>query len=293
MTRHRFTALGTDVELILDTAPGPAAEMRLAAAEADVRRYEAVFSRFRPDSELSKLNRLGRLRPSPALAEVVRLALRARDTSGGRFDPTVHDALVAAGYSRSFDDLAQTTVARAARVRTVCAGAVDLDDLTGEVRLAGGVHIDLGGIAKGWIVDRIAARLGEAGPCLVNAGGDLAISAPRSTGAWPVGVALGDGESITLDLGRGAMATSGRDRRRWEGPDGPAHHIIDPRTGAPAETDLIRVTAVASTAVEAEVLAKSLLIAGASDAADEANANDIAAVLIAEDGAVTLTGGLR
>ena len=95
-----FRAMGTEVELLVEADDAAAA---LDAAEAEFHRLEATFSRFRADSELSHLNRGGRDRRRPDLRRVLELALAARERTGGRFDPTVHDALVAAGYDRTFE----------------------------------------------------------------------------------------------------------------------------------------------------------------------------------------------
>ena len=144
--------------------------------------------------------------PAPTWSPSTTLALEARERTGGLFDPTVHDALVAAGYDRTFDDVVADGPAVSARsVRR--AGARRGTDASSSSR---GFRLDLGGIAKGYAVDRAAELLGAAGPCLVNAGGDLAARG-RS---WPVGVETADGQ-ITLALEDGAIATSGRDRRRW------------------------------------------------------------------------------
>ena len=104
LTRHTFEAMGVTVELLLDGSPA-GADAAFDEVECEVRRLERIFSRFDPASELSLLNRLGTLEASAELVEVVALALAARSATGGRFDPTVHDAVVAAGYDRSFDDL--------------------------------------------------------------------------------------------------------------------------------------------------------------------------------------------
>jgi thiamine biosynthesis lipoprotein len=143
------------------------------------------------------------------------------------------------------------------------------------IELDTGVRLDLGGIGKGYAVDRAAELLAQAGPCLVNAGGDVAVHG----GSWPVGV---DG-AVTLELSGGALATSGRDRRRWRRAGRELHHLIDPSTGAPAETDLLRATAV-----EAEVLAKWLFLLGERDAL----ASRVPCVLVGEDGSVRLGGDL-
>jgi thiamine biosynthesis lipoprotein len=117
----------------------------------------------------------------------------------------------------------------------------------GTARLAAGTALDLGGIAKGWMADELAARLGD--DCVVNLGGDL-----FARGRWTVAFA---GQTVVLD-GLGA-ATSGSWRRRWG--DG-LHHLIDPRTGAPSASDVSQVSVIASTASLAETLAKTALIQG-------------------------------
>ena len=155
------------------------------------------------------------------------------------------------------------------------------------IELDPGVHLDLGGIAKGYAVDRAAKILGELGPCLVDAGGDIAARG----GGWPIGLDTGDG-TLTLELGDGAVATSGRDRRHWTRGSEELHHIIDPGTGLPATGDLLRVTAVAATATEAEVRAKALFLAGAEEAEREANATATPALLVTLDGRALFAGGL-
>ncbi len=282
-----FRAMGTEVEVLLDVPPGRSSEGAVAAARAEFARLEALLSRFRPESELSTLNRAGRLRAGPDLLRVTELALAARERTGGRFDPTVHDALVAAGYDRTFEKLGAGGTVVGIRPPARCRGAVAVMPETGEIVLGRGVRLDFGGIGKGYAVDRTCELLAPYGPCLVSAGGDLAVRG----GAWPVGVETLDG-NLTLELTSGAIATSGSDRRRWRTTEGEAHHLIDPGTGAPAETDLLRVTVVAPTAVEAEVLAKSLYLAGAGRAESEADEQGTPAVLTLADGRTMLVGGL-
>ena len=286
MEHDEFRAMGTDVEVFLDAASNGSASSTFAAARQEFERLESLLSRFRPDSELSALNRTGRLRVAPDLLRVTQLALEARERTGGRFDPTVHDALVAAGYDRSFEEVEAGGPVEA-RPPAHCAGAVRVVSRTGEITLEPGVRLDFGGIAKGYAVDRVCDLVAEHGPCLVSAGGDLAVR----SGSWPVGVETRDG-TLTLELTRGAIATSGSDRRRWSTTEGEAHHLIDPRTGAPSESDLLRVTVVGRTAVEAEVLAKSLYLAGAEQARREADEQGLPAVLTLVDGRDVLAGSL-
>ena len=278
ISRRTFRAMGTDIELLVE---GDRPESALDAAEHEFHRLEALLSRFRDDSELSRLNRDGSIDAGPDLARVVGLALEGRDRTAGRFDPTVHDALVAAGYDRSFEQVpAHAAVPppppapAAGGVRLCADNRIELDD---------GVRLDLGGIGKGYACERAVELLGLAGPCLVNAGGDIAIRG----GSWTVGV-----ESMTIQLTGGGLATSGRDRRRWQRGGRELHHLIDPSTGAPSLTDLLRVTVVAADAVDAEVAAKSLFLAGSERAAAEADAAETPAVLVTEDGRTLLVGGL-
>jgi thiamine biosynthesis lipoprotein len=287
MERTSFRAMGTDVELLLDVPSGGPSGEAFAAVREAFARLEATLSRFLPGSELSKLNRAGRLAAGADLLRVTELALEARERTGGRFDPTVHEALVAAGYDRTFEEIGTGGTVVATRRAARCLGEVTLARETGEIVLGPGVKLDFGGIGKGYAVDRACELLAPFGPCLVSAGGDLAVRG----GSWPVGVETHAG-ALTLELTSGAIATSGSDRRRWTTPDGPVHHLIDPRTGSPAETDLLRVTVAGRTAVDAEVLAKALFLAGADEAAVEADELAAPAVLTLLDGTTVFAGGL-
>jgi FAD:protein FMN transferase len=287
MLRRRFRAMGTEVELVVDAPLSARAFGAVAEAELELRRLERLLSRFEPGSELSRLNLSRRMAVGPELLELVELSLAARERTWGRFDPTVHDALVAAGYDRTFERVpADGTGSGLTPPR--CGGAVSVDRATSLVELEPGVRLDLGGIAKGYAADRAAALLTRVGPCLVDAGGDIAARGKP----WPIGVVTSDGE-LTLELAEGGMATSGRDRRRWTRSGEERHHLIDPATGRPADGDLVRVTVVASSAAEAEVLAKTLFLAGSDAAMAQASAERIPAVLVTRDRRTLLAGGLE
>jgi thiamine biosynthesis lipoprotein len=281
MQKRVFRAMGTQIELLSAAEEAGAA---FDAAEAELHRLEAILTRFRPASELSRLNEAGSLVPGSDLLEVVRLALHGRERTDGRFDPTVHDALAGAGYDRTFDDLPDDgpppTSGRP------CGGEVRISG--SRIDLGEGVRLDLGGIGKGYAAERAAALLAEAGPCLVNAGGDVAL---RGT-AWPIGIQTSNGP-LTLALEHGALATTGRDRRAWRRGGRELHHLIDPSTGEPAESDLLRVTVVAGDAVEAEIWTKALFLAGSRRAALEADERRLPCVLVTTGGETRLAGGLR
>ena len=277
METRTFRAMGTTIELHVEADDATAA---FDAAEAEFERLEQVMSRFRPDSELSRLNDAGSLEVSSDLAEVVELALAARERTGGRFDPTVHDAVVGAGYDRTFDELppARDGDARPAP----CLGDVAVAGR--RVSIAPGFRLDLGGIGKGYAAERVAELLALAGPSLVSAGGDVAVRGVPAEGIWPVAV----DDELTLGLEHGGLATSGTERRRWRVGGAVQHHLIDPRTGVPARTDLVRVTAIGRDAVDAEVLAKTLFLDGSRTAL----AAGVPAVLVTTDGRTLTTGGL-
>jgi thiamine biosynthesis lipoprotein len=258
--------MGTTLEII---GPDDHAAWN-AAVGAVLARFaseEARFSRFRDDSELTRVNR-GSGTPtevSPAFAEVVRLSLAAAQASGGAFDPTVYDALIAAGYDRDFDEV--LAGARGALSPAEPCGRWRQIQLSGwRLTLPAGVHLDFGGIAKGWTADRAADDALSTGLpwVVVNAGGDLRIAgdAPR------IEAGVEDPEQpetqiLRVALSRGALATSSVAKRAWATD---LHHVIDPRTGAPASTALLQATVWAETAAEAEVLAKSALLTGPSAA---------------------------
>ncbi len=265
--------MGTEVELLVDAAR---ADRELDAAEAEFQRLDRLLSRFRPDSEISRLNRAGAIEGSPDTVRVVELALRARARTGGRFDPTVHDAVAAAGYDRSFEQVAPDDDELPSGAR--CGGGVWVDG--SRIELEEGFRLDLGGIGKGYAAERAAEILALAGSCLVNAGGDIAVRGS----SWRIGV----NDDVTLELSAGGIATSGRDRRHWRRNGRELHHLIDPGTGTPADTGLLSVTAIADDAIEAEVDAKWLFLLGERDAAEMG----VPCVLVRDDGSVRLAGGL-
>jgi FAD:protein FMN transferase len=264
------------VSIVVD-ARDEVASTALEASAAWFGDCEACLSRFSPSSELSALNRAAGAptRVSQVLWDALRAAVAAAEATAGLITPTVLDALEAAGYDRSFEALAPSAAARPASARAPAAqhvpacGALAFDEASRSVTLPPGVRLDLGGTAKGWAADRCAARLATIGPTLVNAGGDIALSGARAGGRpWEVAVEspLQAGEMIgVLEVTQGGVATSSRQHRRWQRDGAWRHHLIDPRTGRPAVTDVVSATVVGPSALAAEVAAKQVLLLG-SDA---------------------------
>jgi thiamine biosynthesis lipoprotein len=245
-----FNALGGECELF-GIGVGAGA---LERGQAWVVGMHDRLTRFEPGSELSRFNASagGWVAVSLELGALLRESIRAFEISGGLVNIAVLPALLAAGYTR---DLAAGPTARGVPPRILALPAV-LEVREGEARLASGSAVDLGGIAKGWMADRLAERLGD--NALVNLCGDLFARGGGTTGeGWPVGV--GDRTLLLRDLG---AATSGTTKRAWPG----GHHLIDPRTGLPAHSDLSEASVLASTATDAEIYAKVALLLGSRDA---------------------------
>jgi len=289
---REFKAMGCQMLALLDLpAEDPAAELDQVPEWFEA--WEQSLSRFRETSELNELNAsAGVAVPvSETLWDVLQTALEAEHRSFGLVTPAVLDALVMAGYDRSFDQLsaASTVLPRDDFAPVGSLSGVILDESTRSVCLPAGLRLDFGGLAKGWAADQATRRLSDCGPALVNAGGDIAVSGPPSGGeAWPIGISdpfNPEADLETLMVGQGGVATSGRDYRRWQQRGIWQHHIIDPRTGMPAQADVLTATVIAPSAVEAEVAAKVALISGSRGGLEWLDSKPtLAGMLVLENG---------
>jgi FAD:protein FMN transferase len=294
----QLPAMGTQVELLAVDAPSGA----LAAARGRLADLEARWSRFRPDSEISTLNRAaGRsVAVSPETLTLLALAVLGWRATGGRFDPTVLGALEAAGYDRSFDQLPAGRPGadgpRPAPGPAPGLAGLRIDPEAGTVTLPAGTRLDLGGIAKGYAADLLCAQLlegGATGVC-VNVGGDLRVGGTAPDGGWAIAVPHPHGgQAATLQLTEGAAATSSPLQRAWHVGGRPAHHLIDPHTGRPADTGILQATVVTAEAWRAEVATKAAFLAGLSDALTLATRLGAEALVVDQDGGLHLTVGLQ
>ncbi len=341
----RFRAMSCEMAAWVVSADHHAARAHLITARDFIQTVEAQLSRFRPQSELSRLNaQPGHpVQVGPMLWEVLGYALEAARETGGLYDPTVLDALEAAGYDRSFDDRRPSETRRqgdketrgpsacpvewtqfhracrssvtpkvsssphllvslsqkrrsAVSPRPLAWQAIRLDPHTRSVTLPPGVRLDLGGIAKGWAADRAAERLAALGPCLVDAGGDIAArGAPPGQPGWPIGVAdprNPNSDLTLLQIRDRGVATSGVDYRRWVHDGAIQHHIIDPRTHRPAQTDLLTVTVVAPDTTQADLHALVALLLGSREGRRYlARQRGVEGLLVREDGRRFTTPG--
>lgn len=247
MIVDRFAAMGTQVVAHGDT------EAALDEVREWFERVEDCCSRFRPDSELNRANTLAGqgYRPSRLFGEVLQAAEAVRSITGGLVDAGLGSRVVAWGYDRTFDLVED-------RADAPAEGSPPNWHFDGELlHLAPGTELDLGGIAKGWAADW-AVEQGLA--AMVSAGGDL-----RSADAsLVVDVVDAAGRPLApVSVGIGGLATSSTARRNWKVAGQTVGHLIDPRTGEPAESPIVSAAVSAATALEAETGAKAVLLHGA------------------------------
>jgi thiamine biosynthesis lipoprotein len=301
-------ALGTTARLAV--WPPDHACAAMAAVEAVLAALDRQASRFRPDSEISWLNNSagGLFVLSDGFAEAVGVALEAARWTGGLTDPTVADALISLGYDRDF-------------------AAIDLDSCDPapapvpapgwrQVRLDGpllhlpaGVRLDLGATAKGLGSDRAAravmAVTGHTGGALISLGGDIATAGIPPRGGWPILAAgrsghdgadsagtgpAGAGLGQLVRLPRGAVATSSVGYRSWRRAGRVMHHIVDPRTGLPADGPWQTASVAAVTCADANAAATAAIVAG-GQAEGWLAAAGLPARLVSHRGQVRYVGG--
>jgi FAD:protein FMN transferase len=273
VVRGRFQALGTYGELLIDGRPDAlGTAMRILRAE--LAEIDLACSRFRADSELLAVNAAaGRAVPvSPLFAEAVRTALVAAEQTAGDVDPMLGDALVAAGYDADYAALpADGPAARPAPPPADAWRQVELGP--GTVRIPAGTALDLGATAKALAVDRAATAIAAAtgAGVLVNVGGDLAAAGPLPPAGWPVRLTDDTAREDVTTPGRtgpvvrmhgGGLATSSTAVRRWRRGGTAFHHVLDPRTGLPAERVWRTVTVTAATCVDANTASTAAIVRG-------------------------------
>lgn len=276
----RFSGMGTAIDVWAPDGPSWYETRDLLEG------LEAELSRFRPDSELSRLNADARpeVEVSPLLGDLLTAADTARRRTNGMVDVGVGGLVSDWGYDTTFASVVDQT-------QPPVAGPATEWHYEPDSRLLArgpGTKIDLGGIAKGWAADRAV----ESGPAtVVSVGGDLRSVDPETT--VPVGDGLG-GSVTEIVLGFGGLATSSTLRRSWKVGNKRVSHIIDPRTGAPVDSPIVSATVVADSAVEAEVAAKAVLLKGEQGLAWADGRSWIrAAMVVWTDGSVFATTDLK
>lgn len=303
--QHRFRAMASNVTVrVIDPMPG--ADEAVARVERLFAEVERTCTRFDESSDLMRANAAGEewVTVAPVCLGAIAAALEAHVVTGGAFDPRVLKTLTGLGYDRSLDFLAGDvkTTAVDLQAGTMTPWSPDLDAAGSRVRI-GSEPIDLGGIGKGYAVRLGIAELAGLGrSALVEAGGDLATYGdgpdrePGEPRCWRAAVEDprgGTAPIAVLDVSDAAAATSSIRLRRWRSGDREVHHLIDPRTGQPSDSDLLAVTVVADDTAWAEVWTKVGFLAGASDIREAMDREELAAYWVHGDGTTGFTEPMR
>jgi thiamine biosynthesis lipoprotein len=297
-----FEVFGTTAVLLL-TDPAAVTRAR-AIADHVLAEVDLACSRFRPDSELVRLNAAGgeALAISATFADLIAAALRAAALTGGDVDPTCGRALTGLGYDRDFADVraAGDAVPRLTGLAGPLPGwrSVHLDQPGRRAWLDNGAQIDLGATAKAWAADRCAEQLADSigSGVLVSLGGDVSVAGPPPPDNWRIRVTddqAGDPASApgqTVTISSGGVATSSTTVRAWTVGGRRVHHIIDPATGEPARSCWRTVSVAAGTCTDANIASTAAIIRGAA-ALDWLHDLGLPARLVRHDGTVETTAG--
>jgi thiamine biosynthesis lipoprotein len=294
LIRTSFGAFGTFGVLLITRQAALATARRILAAELAA--IDLACSRFRPDSELTRINAAsGSKQPvSALLAEAIRVALRAAEATDGDVDPTCGASLVRLGYDRDFAQLAADT-SRLTKPAVPAGGwrSVDLDIPAGTIQVPEGVLLDLGATAKALAADRAAAAIAAetSAGVLVNLGGDIAVAGTPPPAGWRVEVADGIHDPApVVAIQDGGLATSGPASRSWRRGDMRLHHILVPGTGLPASTCWAAATVAAASCTDANTASTAAIVRSAA-ALPWLEGLGLPARLVSDDGTVVTTGG--
>jgi len=296
MKSLEFRAMNTSILLAAEGDDEALAGLQVARAFIEV--CEKRFSRFLPDSEVTQLNkRSGQWQTvSDDLMDLLTLSLRYFKETGGLFNPSILPDLKRAGYDKSMEIIRVEGPGQDSGKYQGSRSAItdiEFDLSNARVRLPKSMEIDLGGIAKGWIVEKTANLLiSYASPCAVSAGGDITfIGNPSSGLKWEVELVdpvNPDQISAIFYVGQCSVVTSSITKRAWRQNGEIRHHLIDPRTGEPAHTDWLSVTVISSQITEAEAFAKALLIGGETEASRLGSNNpELAFITVDRDGRIS------
>lgn len=302
LTSRRWSAIGTTVTVLVatpDDAADAIADEAASLVAAQLDELDRTCSRFRTDSETRGLPTGTEVSISPHLNQILAAGLRTARRTGGLVDPTVGTALCALGYDDDLPRVRQrSAVSGPVRTTRPAPGywRIHHDEARRAALVPHGIELDFGSSAKAYAADRAAATLAARlpGSFCVNLGGDLAVSGlPRPTG-WRIGLDSGDGSSDAdgtpvVTLRTGGMATSSTVRRTWSVAGASRHHIVDPRTGEPADPVWRTVTVTAATCELANAASTAAVVLGTGAAIWLAR-RGLHARLVSRDGAVVYVG---
>ncbi|BBY63844.1 FAD:protein FMN transferase [Mycolicibacterium helvum] len=292
LAQCEWTRWSTGMHLLV-TEPAALSPAR-AIVDTVLDDVEDAASRFRPDSEICTLAAAGGVRTavSPVLAALIDAALAAARWTDGDVDPTVGSAMIALGYDRDIADLDPSTPRLSSLTIPSDWSMVEFDGRS--VRLPAGVLLDLGATAKAlaadWCAQRVHTQTGSG--VLVNLGGDIATAGAPPNGGWHVLVQDTDDDpasQVALGADTG-LATSSTRRRQWWRDGDLVHHILEPRTGRPADPVWRSVSVAAGSCLAANTISTAAIVRGHRDP-DWIATLGVPARLIDRTGAVRTVGG--
>ncbi|MBC8365329.1 MAG: FAD:protein FMN transferase [Actinobacteria bacterium] len=298
VVEDRFRVMASEARVLLvDPTPEAPTLVRRRLAELEQR-----WSRFLPDSEISRINLAG---PHEAVdistdtSMLIEFMQQAHGFTDGRFDPTLLREIVEAGYATSIDDPDRRSMFTDCSAGGATVAEIELDHVAKTATLPVGLVLDPGGLGKGAAADVVVAELmaeGTAG-AMVGIGGDLAVSGvPPGDDGWIVAVEhplRPDEELGHLALDHGGIATSSTLTRRWTSGGRARHHLVDPATGTCSTTDLAAVTVVAGASWQAEVHATAAILATSSGVLGHLDRFGLSGVAVTHTGEVLATSDLR
>jgi thiamine biosynthesis lipoprotein len=296
-SEQRFRVMASEAHIIVVGAP----DRLFNDARAHLDHLEQRWSRFLPHSDVTRINTAAG-RSVEVDADTLTLfdtMIDAWHLTGGRYDPTVLPALIAAGYGASKEDGQRVTVIPSGDLRIGGMAEVEIDHARRTITVPAGVVVDAGGIGKGLAADLIVARLIDAGArgALVSIGGDMAMAgvAPHADG-WIVTVEhpeAADGDLCTVSVSGGGVATSSTRSRTWNHDGRARHHLIDPASAAQSTTDLAAVTVIARSGWLAEAHATAALLSGSDFVLGYLDRHDLTGIALPDVGSPLITSDLE
>jgi thiamine biosynthesis lipoprotein len=270
MKTKSFQAMGSKIFVALDIPEKPSVSLLDQVPQWFVE-WETILSRFQRGSELNRLNTQhdAWISISNVLWDVLQCARDAYTLSNGLVNAAMLNAIENIGYTQDFGVLPEKMQNKnliIEKTTNLQFENIQFDPSRQSVNLPGDCSLDLGGVAKGWAAQQAMLRLSRIAPALVNAGGDIAISSEQQSGdPWLIGVTdplNPENHLQIIQVKSGGVATSGKDYRKWQLNGKWVHHILDPRTGQSALTDVLAATIIAPSVLEAETAAKTTFILG-------------------------------
>ncbi len=282
------------------TAYGENASPAIEAAIDYIEDLDAMLSTEQETSEISQLNTTGTYTLSEDAAEILSAAIEASALTEGAFDPSVYPIMQAWGFpTQEFCVPSEETLQLL--LPLVDYTKIEFDSATREATLPDGMKIDLGGIVKGYVAEKVAEIFTEydVKSGIASLGGDVQTLGEKPDGSlWRVAIqnpdSSGDYLGI-LEVGEIAVVTSGDYERYFEEDGVLYHHIVDPDTGCPAQTGLHSVTVVSEDGTMADALSTALFVMGIEDASDfwRENSDLFDAIFLTDDGTIYVTEGLE